>query len=150
MYLLKVGEPEVPKDFKFPDDLPKDPSAADKWQVEGAASWDVEARILASTLGDDVLLKDTGNTCIRNVMTASISQNLHTHIPTHTYTHTHTHTHTPHTHTHTHTHHIPAQARTHTNTQTQHDIKTYVYLHTTKHTTKHTLTQTLTHPHLEQ
>ena len=107
MYLLKVGEPEVPKEFKFPDDLPKDPSAADKWQVEGAASWDVEARILASTLGDDVLLKDTGINCIRNVLTASIPQYLHTHththIHTHTYTYTLTHTHS-HTLTHTHAH----------------------------------------------
>ena len=39
---------EVPKELKFPDDLLKDPLGADKRQVDGTASWDVEARILAS------------------------------------------------------------------------------------------------------
>jgi hypothetical protein len=39
---------EVPKELKFPDDLLKDPAVIDKRQVDGTASWDVEARILVA------------------------------------------------------------------------------------------------------
>ena len=41
---------QVPKEFKFADDLLKDPLVADERQVNGTASWDVEAKILASAM----------------------------------------------------------------------------------------------------